>query len=256
MDFAVAEIDASGQLESPAALVEIQGLRGLKEKAVDVKTKDGGGLRFRSMRQEALRLGAQTGLAERYSMIMEYLGKNETRANVIFSFASFVNGGNLLVPAVHQAQNQFRLEGDSAVVVSNSYTIAEEARIISSAPTWRDWLYQEYAKPEKPHHSLLPKTPNEIKVWEEATRQGYRAGVMQADDIYSDRLHELTRSVEGRYLYRLLEDKKMIQPSSLRVERNNITYNGRTMDIGEVIYSVESKANYISGDNWKPVWTR
>lgn len=255
MDFAVAEIDVNGQLETPAALVELQSLRGI-EKGVDVKTKSGGGLRFSSMRQEGLRLGAQTGLAERYSMIMEYIDKNESKANVIFSFAGFVNDGNLLVPAIHQAQNQFKMDGDEARVVSNSYTIAEEAKIISSVPTWRDWLAQEYERPEQPHYSLLPRTPSEVKVWEQATLEGYRAGVVQADDIYSDRLNDLTRSVEGRHLYRVLEDKKMIKPSLLKVERNSVTYNGRTMNIGEVIYSVKSRANYTSGENWKPIWSR
>lgn len=255
MDFAVAEIDVSGQLETPAALVQLQSLRGV-EKGVDVKTKDGGGLRFRSMRQEGLRLGAQAGLAERYSMIMEYLDKNESKANVIFSFAGFVNDGTLLVPAVHQAQNQFKMDGDEARVVSNSYTIAEEARIVSSVPTWRDWLAQEYDMPEQPHYSLLPRTPSEVKVWEQSVKDGWRAGVVQADGIYSDRLNDLTRAVEGRYLYRVLEKKKMIKPSLLRVERNKVTYNGRTMNIGEVIYSVQGKANYTSGDNWKPIWSR
>lgn len=254
MDFAVAEIDSKGQLESPAALVELQSLRGV-EKGVDVKTEKGG-LRFRSMRQEGLRLGAQAGLAERYSMIMEYIDKNETKANVIFSFSGFVNDGNLLVPAIDQAQNQFKIDGDEARIVSNSYTIAEEAKIISSVPTWRDWLAQEYETPEKPHYSLLPRTPNEVKVWEQAVKEGWRAGVVQANDIYSDRLNDLARAVEGRYLYRVLEEKKMIKPSLLKVERNKVTYNGRTMNIGEVIYSVEQNANYTSGDTWRPVWTR
>lgn len=254
MDFAVAEIDVQGQLESPAALVELQSLRGV-EKGVDVKTESGG-LRFRSMRQEGLRLGAQAGLASRYSMVMEYLDKNESKANVIFSFSGFVNDGNLLVPAIHQARNQFKLDGAEARIVSNSYTIAEEAKIISSVPTWRDWLVQEYETPEKPHYSLLPRTPSEVQVWEQAVQDGWRAGVVQANDIYSDRLNDLTRAVEGRYLYRVLEEKKMIKPSLLKVERNKVTYNGRTMNIGEVIYSVESDANYTSGDTWRPVWTR
>lgn len=255
MDFAVADIDVHGQLEAPSALIELQSLRGLK-KEVEVKTKDGGGLRFRAMRQEGLRLGAQAGLAERYSMIMEYVDKNETKANVIFSFAGFVNDGNLLVPAIHQAQNQFKVDGKEARIVSNSYTIAEEARIVSSVPTWREWLVQEYEQPEQPHHSLLPRTPSEITAWEQAVQEGWRSGVVQANDIYSDRLNDLTRAVEGRYLYRVLEQKKMIQPSALRVDRNVVTYNGRTMNIGEIIYSVESNANYTSSDKWKPVWSR
>jgi len=127
---------------------------------------------------------------------------------------------------------------------------------VSSVPTWRDWLVQEYEAPEVPHSSLLPRTPSEIKVWEDAVREGWQAGVVQADGIYTDRLNDLTRSVEGRYLYRVLEQKKMIEPSLLKVERNKVTYNGRTMNIGEVIYSVQSRANYTSGENWKPVWSR
>lgn len=254
MDFPIADIDAREQLRNPAILVELKSLRGVG-KDVDVKTESGG-LRFRSIRQEGLRLGAQAGLAERYSMIMEYLNKNESKANVIFSLSGFVNDGSLLVPSVHQTQNHFKMDGEEAVIVDNSYTIAEEAKIVSSVPTWRDWLSQEYEQPEHPHYSLLPRTPAEIEVWEKAVEEGLRAGVSQADDIYSDRLNDLTRSIEGRYLYRVLEKKKMIEPSQLKVERNKVTYNGRTINIGEVIYSVKSKANYTSGDKWQPVWSR
>lgn len=256
MDFPVANVSIPSHLEAPAALVELKALRGGAEGAEE--EEGAGGLRFRAIRQEGLRVGAQTGLAHRYGMVMEYLGGVENKINVIFSFNGFVKDGRLLVPAVVEVPNQFvgDTETGEVRVIRNAYTIEEEARIVSVVPTWRDYLWQEYAYPENPHRSLLPRTDAEAQAWQEAVTEGWRAGVHQADTIYSDRLAMLTKAVEGRNLYKTLESKQMISPAALQVVSNRVTFNGRTMNVGEIIYTINNPSNYTSSDTWRPVWTR
>lgn len=255
MDFPVANVDIPAHLEAPAALVELKALRGSESGSEEAES---GGLRFRAIRQEGLRVGAQTGLAHRYGMVMEYLGGVEPKINVIFSFNGFVKDGRLLMPAVVEVPNQFvnDKETGEARVIRNAFTIEEEARIISVVPTWRDYLWQEYAYPEKPHSSLLPRSDAEAKAWQEAVNEGWRAGVHQADTIYSDRLAMLTKAVEGRNLYKTLESKKMVSPAALQVVSNRVTFNGRTMNVGEVIYTINNQSNYTASEQWRPVWTR
>lgn len=256
MDFPVADVGIPPHLVAPAALVELKGMRGAEAEGEDA---DGaGGIRYKAIRQEGLRVGAQTGLAHRYGMIMEYMKGVEPKLNVIFSFNGFVKDGRLLMPAVTEMPNRFvRDEQTGEVrVIRNAYTVEEEARIVSVVPTWRDYLWQEYAYPEKPHRSLLPRTDAEAKAWEEAVNEGWRAGVHQADTIYSDRLAMLTRAVEGRNLYKTLESKNMFSPAALQAVANRVTFNGRTMNVGEVIYTIGKPGNYTSSDSWRPVWTR
>ncbi|WP_326430291.1 type IV secretory system conjugative DNA transfer family protein (plasmid) [Stutzerimonas frequens] len=256
MDFPVAEMSVPAHLEAPAPLVELKGLRG--GSVDDAEEEGAGGLRYKAIRQEGLRVGAQTGLAHRYSMVMSYLKAVEPKLNVVFSFNGFVKDGRLLVPAVVEIPNQFVRDETSGEVrvIRNAFTIEEEAKIVSVVPTWRDYLWQEYSYPEKPHRSLLPRTDAEAKAWEEAVNEGWRAGVSQADTIYQDRLAMLTKAVEGRNLYRTLESKKMVSPAALKIVSNRVTFNGRTMNVGEVIYNIGSAANYTASDTWRPVWTR
>ncbi|MBF6615580.1 MAG: type IV secretory system conjugative DNA transfer family protein [Candidimonas sp.] len=256
MDFPVAEVGIPAHLEAPAALVELKGLRGSKPESEDESSE--GGIRYKAIRQEGLRVGAQTGLAHRYEMIMEYMSAVEPKLNVVFSFNGFVNDGRLLVPAVTEAPNRFVRDEQSGEVrvIRNAYTVEEEARIVSVVPTWRDYLWQEYSYPEKPHRSLLPRTDAEVKAWEQAINEGWRAGVHQADTIYSDRLAMLTRAVEGRNLYKTLESKNMFSPAALQAVSNRVTFNGRTMNVGEVIYTINTPGNYTSSGSWRPVWTR
>ncbi|ALN21960.1 MULTISPECIES: type IV secretory system conjugative DNA transfer family protein [Ectopseudomonas] len=255
MDFQVADVAVPDGLQNPPVLRELKEMKG----GVVAEGKEAEqGLRFRAVREEALRVGAQTGLAYRYGLIMEYLNTNEPKLNVTFSFAGFVKEGRLLVPAIVQTPNQFILDQEKAEarVVRDAYTIEEEAKIISVVPTWRDYLWQQYGYPEPPHSSMLPRSETEVIAWKAGLDEGWRAGVRQADSIYQDRLASLTKAVEGRHLYKTLESKEMISPAALKVVANRVTFNGRTMNVGEVIYSIKDIANYKQSGDWRPVWTR
>lgn len=255
MDFAVAQIELADHLKAPPVLLEIRQMHG---QDADSTKEEGNGIRYRALREEALRVGAQTGLAYRYGMIMSYLATVEPKLNVTFSFSGFVKQGRLLVPAVVETPNQFKMDQHSgqATVIRQAVTVEEEARIVSVVPTWRDYLWQDYSYPERPHPALLPRTNAEQKAWEDAINDGWKAGVSQADEIYDDRLAALTRAVEGRHNYITMEQKRMFDPAALRVVSNKVTFNGRTMNVGETIYTIQKPAAYTSATDWRPVWTR
>lgn len=256
--FPVADVALPPHLVRPAELVRIEQMRGSKSAQEELGLDGGNGVRINAIRQEALRVGAQSGLAHRYSMITEYLDKQQSRLNVVFSFAGLVKDGRLLFPAIVESPNQFVMDSEKgeARVVRAAYTIESEARIISVVPTWRDYLWQRYEQPEMPHRSLLPRTDIEVAVWENTVKEGWAAGVSQGDRVYQDRLAALTKDVEGRHLYKTLEAQEVFSPAALRVEANRVTFNGRTMNVGEVIYSIDRPVNYTNAEGWKPIWTR
>lgn len=254
MDFPIADHQLPPHLQAPPALERMQELRGREKSDGDVAS----GVRIRAIRQEGLRVGAQTGLAERYSMIMEYLDSVENKINVTFSFAGFVRDGRLLIPAIIESQNNLSYDPETgtATEVRKAYTIEEEARVVTSVPTWRTYLYQTYKYPDPPHESLLPRTSDEVAEWKRAINEGWRAGVSQADMNFQDRKAELTRAVEGRHLYLTMEAKEMVSPAALRIQENKVTFNGRTMNVGEIIYSISSDAQYKTATGWEPIWSR
>lgn len=255
-DFPQAVItDVRGAILDTQALGDLKKLRGTKKAVKD--ELENLSLRVAAIRQEALRVGAQSGLAKRYEAITTYLDANDNRLNVVYNFAPFVDG-KILLPAVAKNQDTFVLDSEdgTATVVRSSYTISEEAKIISNPPTWRDFLYQTFEEPEEPHSSVLPQNPKEVKVWEESVEEGWLAGITMADEVFSDRLADLTKSLEERYRYQLLLNQGVVTAPIAGVDRRSITYDGRTLNVGETVYSVEQPVNYTASPEWRPVWTR
>lgn len=254
MDIPVADITLPAHLEPPAQLERMVALRGSGEDTVDLE----GGIRLRAIRQEGLRVGAQTGLAQRYEMIVSFLETIEPKLNVTYNFNSFLKDGRLLIPALARVENSFSIDQQSGAATETrvTYTVVEEASIVSAAPTWRDYLWREYAYPEPPHKSLLPRTNDESDVWKKALREGWRAGVMQADESFQDNMARLTQAVEGRHLYSTLEAQRVISPAALRIDSTRVTFNGRTMNVGETLYSVGQPVEFRGSQEWKPIWTR
>lgn len=247
--------DARGALTSTNELIKLKRKRSTKKAIKD--ELDNSGMRVSSVRQEGLRIGAQTGLSKRYTAIVKYLEANENRLNVLYNFAPFVDG-KLLLPAVAKMQDTFALDESTgeATTIRNSYTISEEARIIANVPTWRDYLVQDFGMPEDPHYSILPSNDIEAAAWEEALDEGWLAGITMADEIFSDHVAQLTKTLEERYRYQLLLNQGVVSAPVLGVDRRSISYNGRTLNVGETIYSVEQPVNYTATPNWRPVWTR
>lgn len=253
VDFPVADLPSS-QIEIPGEIRKISELKGAESKdpGADEKNK----LRADAIRQEGLRVGAQSGLAYRYDMIMDYLDKVEPKLNVTFNFAPFVRDSHLLIPSVVEVSDQLTMEGNDVHRVKTGITVEEEARVVTSIPTWRDYLYQRYDAPELPHETLYPRTDYEVSAWKKGLIDGWNAGVYQANEVYTDRLNQLAKAVEGRHEYDTLEAKHMFIPADLRVVSNQVTFRGRTMNVGEQIISIGQPGNFTEVKKWAPIWTR
>lgn len=213
-------------------------------------------LRAESLKQEALRVGAQSGLAYRYGMLMDYCDSVEPKINVVWNLSQFVRDVHLLIPAVIEVRDQFTKEGGEIRRVRTGITVTEEADVISSTPTWRDYVYQRYDVPDLPHESLYPLGEVEESIWKSALKQGWEAGIFQADANFQDRVNQLTRAVEGRYQYLTLEARGMFTPADLKVVNSQVTFQGRTMNVGEQIITVRNQGNFTQMQTWAPVWTR
>lgn len=253
IDFPIADIEIVESMRYAPELHEAINLKGKKQA---IKEELVGGVKLNAIRQEGLRFGAQSGLSVRYDLIMEYLDEHEDKLNALFNFAGFVRQGNLLIPSLTEVNSQLINEGDQLRTISKSYTIDSEAELVSTVPTWRDYLVQHYEKPQTPHSSILPVTPVEIKVWKSAVEAGWRSGVQDADNIFTDRVAQLAKDINGRYLYITTEKKNLLTPATVYATNAQVTFNGRTMNIDEKVFRVENSANFKSADNWEPIWTK
>lgn len=222
-----------------------------KEKASQDKVK---GLRLGSIRQEALRQGTLTALHWRYDQIEDRLEHLSGTLDAVFNFRPFIEEGRVLSPAVAKSESIQSRNGEGITEAAVSFTITEEARLVTVAPTFRDYLFHHFEGPDSPHPVLLPKDKNEEAIWRDGVTQGWSLGVQQANEIFEDSVYRLQNAISGRITYRSLVATGYIKPAALDVTEMGVTYNGRTMNVGESFYEIKTDAQYQPVTEWRGVW--
>ena len=166
------------------------------------------------------------------------------------SFRPLMENEFVLIPSVIEGQSEEELKDGVLVRVRASFVVDQEAQIVTSEPTYRDYLYNHFPVPTKVHPALKPKNAFEKERWESGVSAGWTMGLEQANDIFTDGLNRLVKDIIGRVNYLKLKNLNVIEPASLTQLNADMTFNDRTMNIGEVIYTINSVAKYNAFSDW------
>ena len=184
-----------------------------------------GKIRETAIRESALSLGAQSGLAWRAKFIDEELVKETRRLDEIFDFNALVLPNNILPPVLLEGRNTLNLADSTAIRISDrTYKIYKQSRFITTPPNWRQYLWMDYQKPEMPNVVLLPKNKQEQAIWTECVTKGWKNGIRQAEIILEERLNHIKQDFIGMILYRKLHAMNMI--SAPFVSHTNLGVTG------------------------------
>lgn len=184
-----------------------------------------GKIRETAIRESALSLGAQSGLAWRAKFIDEELVKETRRLDTIFDFNALVLPHNILPPVLLEGRNTLNLADPTSIRISDrTYKIYKQARFITTPPNWRQYLWMDYKKPEMPNVVLLPKNKQEQAIWTECVTNGWKDGIRQANIILEERLNRIKQDFKGMILYRKLHAMNMI--SAPFVSHTNLGVTG------------------------------
>lgn len=210
---------------------------------------------IKTISEVAIAQGAQFGLKYRYEAIVRKLEKRSARLDTLVDFNQFILDGKVLIPSVQVVHSKMeRLSDTELAQVNAQFTIEEEARIVTSIPSWRNYLIRSFEQPEPPPVSARPKNTEEQKIWKPGIEKGWKMGVTQANDIFRDSLAELLRDIRGRQNYLDLENMNMVSFPVLDQSKAKITFNGRTMNSGEVIHTITRPGNWKPTGVWKAFW--
>ena len=250
-----AEIEAPNPV--PQTLHQLQTI----EKQNEVVADDGLPLDIRrdAIKEAAISLGARGGLAWRSYYIRQSLDKRARYLDKVFDFRQLLISApsGLLIepPIINESINNMLIEGDGqqAAVSDRMYNIINNARIVSTARTWRTYLERDWGVVESPPDILRPEDDEERALWIELVTKGWEEGVRQADEIFQDDLNLLIADFEGMIRYRTLLAQGMVsQPYALQVDRG-ITGGGDEMRIGDRAVQITGVPELITGaDQWKP----
>ena len=212
-------------------------------------------LRYQAMRDTSLRYGAQHGLAARAISINKTLEYRDAYLNRIFNFNALLLPHNLLPPVLVESSNTLNLDSPDAIRLADKvYKIVQPARFVTSAPSWRDYLWLDYAKPEAPDISVMPRSKAEREVWDKYIKQGWINGIDQANQIFSENLGRLNRDYVGMVLYSNLLAKHMVSQPYVAKAKLGVTGDVNEMHVNDQVVRITSPSMLQPNNskNWQP----
>ncbi|MDQ2994374.1 MAG: type IV secretion system DotC family protein, partial [Pseudomonadota bacterium] len=154
--------------------------------------------RVEALRDTAIAIGAQGGLAWRAERIDCVLRCQAKMLDRIYNFRALLLRDNILPPVLGEGRDPLNIANCETIRAADiMYRIISPPCFVSNPPNWRDYLWMHYEKPEEPNATLLPKNRNEAAVWNCFVRQGWQQGIDQADLIFDANLARLNRDYHG-----------------------------------------------------------
>lgn len=216
-----------------------------------------GTVRMQALRQTAARLGTQGGLAWRAEHIDTALKKQADYLDHTFNFNQLLLEHNVLPPVLATTDDSLNLASDNSIrLADKTYSIISPARFVTVPPTWRDYLWLNYKKPDVPNHSLLPKNQKEVRYWNRFFVSGWKAGLEQANQIFSANLSRMKRDMGGMVLYKKLLAQHMVSAPFVAKADLGITGNGNHLRINDKVLRITAQSQLQpNSKDWKPVLT-
>lgn len=210
-------------------------------------------IREMALKEIALSLGAQGGLASRAKIIDEHLTRQSRNLDTIYDFNSLILEHNILPPVLLEGRNTFNLADTQSIRISDrTYKVSKQARFISVPPTWRQYLWLDYVQPEAPNVTLLPKTKAERELWCLFTAKGWKNGIDQANIILEENIARIKEDFGGMILYRKLLAMNMVSPPYVSHTDLGVTGDGAEIHIDDRVLRITAlpELNVNSGE-WK-----
>jgi len=216
-------------------------------------------IRADAMKEAALSYGARGGLAWRTYHIRKELEGREQYLDKVFDFRTLLiaapSGLMIEPPVITEQQNALIIDnaGTQAAVADRVYDIMANAKIISAARTWRNYLERDWGEVTPPPDILRPNDEEEREKWVKWVREGWDRGVDQANEIFQDDVNELSSDYQGMVRYRLLLSQGMVTPPYALQTDRGVTGGGNNMRVGDRAVQITGMPELVTGSQtWQP----
>lgn len=238
-----------GNTDSLAGLEAMASTKAFNQRMIKSSSK----IREMSLKETALSLGAQSGLAWRAKYIDEQLIKQSRHLDAIYDFQSLVLEHNVLPPVLLEGRNTFNLADTQTIRVSDRvYKVSKQAHFITTAPTWREYLWMDYKKPAYPNLTLLPINKEEREVWQFYIKKGWKDGIDQADTILAESIARIKEDFTGMILYRKLLAMNIVSPPYVSNTDLGVTGDGAEIHIDDRVLRITAlPALNINSEQWR-----
>ncbi len=248
---ACAAYDEEDQKKGPSTIPAFADSQNAPEQKVNA-------MRATAVKQAALSLGAQAGLAARSKQLNLTLNQDASNLDRIFNFRALMLDDNVLPPVLTQGDDPINEPDPNSLRLADKvYAIVSPPRFVTAPPNWREYLLMNYDAPDKPNSSLWPKGDAERDIWNDALTKGWDAGVKQANEIFSVNLNRLKRDYQGMVLYRILLAQNMVTPPFVAKANLGVTGDANKIRINDQVLRIAATSELVpNAQKWKPVITR
>lgn len=240
------------------SLAGLQAMGKARVKANAVRHRATGKIREMALKETALSLGAQAGLAYRARCIDEDLIKQARQLDTVFDFNALLIEHNVLPPVLLEGRNTLNLADTQTIRISDrTFKVSKQARFITSAPNWRQYLWMDYKKPDYPNITMLPKNRNERRIWALYVKKGWKNGVEQASSIIEESIARIKEDYAGMILYRKLLAMNMVSPPYVSHTDLGVTGDGSEIHIDDRVLRITAlPALNVNSREWRAVIAR
>lgn len=226
----------------------------------DIVSKINGNFRKDQIYNEALTYGINSGLyakSYQYKKFFEDENVQKELDQIFFFDYLLLFNGRVQPPILVESEDIFIKKNDTKThEIKKSYMFKEQAKVVSSAKSWRDYIYPllNINKPEVPHELLLPRTEDEFKEWENGVKDGWEKGEKLARDNIIYKLRVLGNDLLGMIRYKTITQQNIITegisseiPISVSSNEDNTSLN-----IGEKIFELNKLPKFNpDSESWK-----
>ena len=200
-----------------------------------------GKIRLNALKSIARSIGAQGGLAWRAQRVNRVLLRHRSDLNTVFNFNAMLLNHNVLPPVLIEGRHTLNLNDTQTIrLADRTYDILAPARFVTAPPSWRDYLWMNFKKPDIPNQTLLPRNDEERDVWNQYVRKGWDEGVKQADEIFSANIGRLKRDLNGMVLYHNLLAQNMVSAPFVSHADLGVTGNAHKLRVNDRILRITS----------------
>jgi defect-in-organelle-trafficking protein DotC len=210
-------------------------------------------IREMALRETALSLGAQSGLASEARNVNADLTKYARTLDAIYNFNALIIEPNILPPVLLEGRQTLNLADTQTIRLSDrTYKVSKQARFVTTAPNWRQYLWMDYQKPDMPNITLLPKTKEERVLWQFYVEKGWHKGQEQAGVILQESIARIKEDFKGMILYRKLLALNMVSAPFVSHTNLGITGDGSEIHIDDRVLRITAlPALNTNSADWK-----
>ena len=221
-----------------------------------IYAKDDLTIRQQALKEAALALSSQMAL---YQVSQRINAQLQSLSNILYqtyNFNDLLLPRHVLPPVIQTAYNVSQLSPDSLTIKAGAqvYQIVKQSKFVTVVPTWRDYLWMNYAKPDMPDKSVLPVNQKEQDFWKKIVQIGWQRGYEQGIDIFKQDISNLNRDFNGMLLYRRLVLEHKISQPYVKQQDYGITGDNNKLVIGNQSYQLKLLPEFqINSSLWQPV---